>query len=218
VRARASLLDQRLQVADVRSRTHEGECDEVDADAQRKFEVVDVLASEGRDRDRDAREVDTLVRADDAADDDAAARTAVCDFFDAQPHQPVVDEHVVAGLEHLADDRGRDRKLSVRPVVGADDRDVCSRRDRHRRGQPADADLRPLQVGDQRQRAADCFLHLAQEFCAPRVLFLLAVREVQPGRIRSGLDERAQRVERVASGADRRDDLRAPGRSDGHLL
>ena len=35
------------------------------------------------------------------------------DLVDAQPDEPVVDQHVVAGLQHVADHRRRDRQLAV---------------------------------------------------------------------------------------------------------
>ena len=50
VSARACLLDQRAQIADVRGRAHERERDEVDAELERELEVGDVLARERRNR------------------------------------------------------------------------------------------------------------------------------------------------------------------------
>ena len=96
VRVRARLLDQRAQVAHVGRRAHERERDEVDAELERELEVGRVLARDRRDRQRDARQVDALVRADDAADDDLAVRAALVDVLDAQADEPVVDQHVVA--------------------------------------------------------------------------------------------------------------------------
>ena len=98
MRVRAGLLDQRAQVADVGGRADEREGHEVDADLEGELQVVHVLAGERGDRDRDAGQVHALVRADDAARDNCAARPSPLDLLDAQADQPVVDEHLVAGL------------------------------------------------------------------------------------------------------------------------
>ena len=108
-----------------------------------------------RDRERHARQVDALVRADPAADDHGAARAAAVDLVHPEPDQAVVDQDVVAGLEHVADHRRRDRQLAVgRELLGAD-RDLLTRLQHHRLRETADTELRPLQVGDHRDRAAD---------------------------------------------------------------
>ena len=121
VRVRARLLDQRAQVAHVRGRADEGERDEVDVDPERELEVARVLHRQRRDRDRDPRQVDALVRGDPPADDDGAARTAAGDLADPQPDEPVVDQDVVTGLEHVADHRRRDGQVAVGcELLGAD--------------------------------------------------------------------------------------------------
>jgi hypothetical protein len=103
------------------------------------------------------------VGADDAADDDAAARTAVLDFLDMETNVAVVDQNVVAGAEHLADDHGSDRQLPVRRVIRVDDRYLAAGGDGDRRVEVPHADLRSLEVADQRQRPADCVLDLTHE-------------------------------------------------------
>ena len=108
-RVRPCLLDQRTQVADVGGGADEGERDEVDAELERQLEVIHVLARDGRDRNRDARQVDPFVRGDDATGEHRAARAALLDRLDPQPDEPVVDQHLVPRLEHLADHRRADR-------------------------------------------------------------------------------------------------------------
>ena len=90
-------VDQLLQVAHVGSRAHERQRDEVHAEVERELEVVHVLARERRDRNRNAWDVHALVRRDDAAGDDGAARPSAFDRLDAQADEPVVDQDVVAG-------------------------------------------------------------------------------------------------------------------------
>ena len=126
VRVRAGLLDQRAQVAHVGGRAHERERDEVDAQLERELQVVHVLARERGNRDRDAGQVHALVRGDDAAVDHRAARATGLDAVDAEPHEPVVDQHVVARLEHLADHRRADRQLAVRGALGRTDDDLLA--------------------------------------------------------------------------------------------
>ena len=97
VRRRALRLDAAAQVADVVGRADERERDEVDSELEREGEVVDVLGRQGRDRQRDAGQVDALVRLDAAADHDRADGPQALDALDAKPDVPVVDEDVVAG-------------------------------------------------------------------------------------------------------------------------
>ena len=72
-RVRAGLLgSDRLQVADVgAARADERQRDEVDAELERELEVVRCPSASATGSARDAGKVDALVRADDAADDDA---------------------------------------------------------------------------------------------------------------------------------------------------
>ena len=101
--------------ANVRGRADEGERDEVDSGLECPVEVGEVLARERGDRDGDAREVDPLVRAHAAPDDDGAGRAPALDLVDAEPHEAVVDQDLVTGLEHVPDHRRSDGEL---PVAG----------------------------------------------------------------------------------------------------
>ena len=139
----AGLLDQLLEVADVGGRAHERERDEVDAEPECELEVVRVLSSQGRNRHRNARNVHALVRGDGPADDDCAACASRLDGLDAKPDEPVVDQDVVAGLEHLADHRRQDGQLSVHAsVLASRDDDLVAVGEQHRRLELADAELR----------------------------------------------------------------------------
>ena len=95
------------------------------------------------------------------------------------------------GLEHLRDRRRRDDQVALavafsRPAMNT----VAPPAEQARLAQPGDAQLRALQVGDQRERAAELSLHRAGERGAARVLVVGAVREVEadgvhPGRRRA---------------------------------
>ena len=123
--------------------------------SSRSLRVIDGIGK------RHARQVDALVRGDDAADDDLAARPAALDRLDAQLDVPVVDEHVVADLEHGAEHGGADREVAVARRVLPGDDDGVAALERDGLGEVADAELRALQVGDQRDRPAGRRLGLA---------------------------------------------------------
>ena len=216
VRMRAGLLDQGAQVAHVGSRAHEGERDEVHAELERKLEVVHVLARDRGNRDRDAGQVHALVRGDDTAFDHRAARAAGLDAVDAQPHEPVVDQHVVARLEHLADHGRADRQLAVRGALGRTDHDLFATAQRDRLVEVTDAKLGALQVGDQGDRPAELAFGFPDEPGPLAMLVVRAVREVQPRAV----DTRADQIEQLLPGRagrpDRGDDLRAARRRFGH--
>ena len=129
------------------------------------------------------------MRADRAPDDDAAARTPGGDLLDLEPHQPVVDQHLVAGTQHFADRRRRDRQLAVLSVHPDDDDDLLARQQLHRRGEVADADLRALQVADQRDGTAGALLRLPDEPRAGGVIVMRAVGKVEARGIHAGGDE-----------------------------
>ena len=58
--------------------------------------------------------------------DDRAARAPALDAVDPQADEPVVDQHVVARLEHLADHGRADRQLAVRRAVHRPDDDLLA--------------------------------------------------------------------------------------------
>ncbi len=64
------------------------------AELERELEVVDVLPCQRRDRERDAGQVDALVRDDRAADEYFTAGSAPFDVEDPELDRAVVDEDV----------------------------------------------------------------------------------------------------------------------------
>ena len=213
---RARLLDQRAQVAHVRRRAHEREGDEVHAELERKVEVVHVLPRQRGNRDRNAREVDSLVRADDPTDQHGAARAALLDRLDAKPDEAVVDEDLVPGLKHLADHRRADGQLAVGRGLAPGHDHVLPTRQRDWALELADAELRALEVGDQGDRPAGLGLGRANEPGALAMLVVRAVREVEAGAVHAGPRELRQQLGRRGGGTDRGDDLRSSGRHYRH--
>ena len=151
------------------------------------------------------------MRLDDAPDHDVAARTAALDLLDAEPDEPVVDEHVVPGLEHRPEHgRAHGQVVGLRRVL-AGDHDRVAVRELEIGVEIADAELRPLQVGDQRDRPPGRGLRLTDESRGPRVVVLRAVGEVEAGAVHAGLDQRGQDLRARRRRPDGRDDLRAAG-------
>ena len=103
---------------------------------------------------------------------------------------------------------------STSSPFGADD-DLVAPREHDRRGQVADAELRPLEVGDEREWATPVALDAPSAGGHFRMLGLCAVREVQPGGIHARGNELLDEPGRGR--AERRDDLRPARDLGGHL-
>ena len=133
---------------------------------------------------------------------------ALVDALHRQPDEPVVDQHVVSGAQDLADHGRSDRQLAVDGHLLADHEDLLVLEQHARRQQVADAELRALQVGDQRERLTGLVLHLAHHRGARRMIVVRAVRKIQADGIDTRVDERPHDVVTRRHGPDRRDDLR----------
>ena len=132
--------------------------DVVDAEPEREVEVGEVLLRQRRHRQRDAGDVHALVRLDHAAGHDLAERPLAVESLDAQADVAVVDEDLVA--RPRAPRRARRARPGGRPSrrrPGRDD-DGLADLELRRAVEVADPDLRPLEVGDERERttAAAC--------------------------------------------------------------
>ena len=169
------------------------------------------LVSEGMGT-RDAGQVHALVALDGPADDDGAHGTPVVHALHAQTNVAVVDEDVVARLEHSAHDLGSDRQVHLIPV-GAGDH-LVALREHHGSRQIADAELRPLEVGDDGEGTPSLPLDGANRSGHLRMLGVCAVGEVQPGDVHAGGDELLDAPGRGRP--ERGDDLRAARGLAGH--
>jgi glutamine phosphoribosylpyrophosphate amidotransferase len=121
-----------------------------------------------------------------ASDEHPALRAALVHLVDAETDEPVVDEDVVARHEYVSDHRGRDGQLAVRRGFLRADGDLVPLAEDDRLVQLADPELRPLQVGDERDGTADLGGDLAREPRALGVLGVRAVREVEANSIDAG--------------------------------
>ena len=175
VSVRSLLLDERLQIANVGSRPHERERDEVAAQLERKLQIAEILAGQRRDRDRNTGQVDALLRRDDSADDDSTSSAARLDLLDAETDHPVVDQHLVPRSQHLTDRRRCNRELPVPGAVPDDDGHLFPLGEVERLRKTADPELRALQVADQRKWTADLLLHVPDELRSGRVVVVRPV-------------------------------------------
>jgi hypothetical protein len=72
--------------------------------------------------------------------------------LDVQAHEAVVDQHLVARLQHLADHRRADRQLAVQGRLGGGHDHLLATPERDGLLEVADPQLRALKVGDERDR------------------------------------------------------------------
>ncbi len=116
-----------------------------------------------------------LVGRDEAADDHLAGGASALDPRHLQANTAVVDEHVVAGLQHLAEHGREDGQLAGGAVRArtADDDYLASALQIDGLLEVADAELGPLKVGDHGQGATELTLRLAHQrarsACSSRV-------------------------------------------------
>ena len=123
------------QVAHVRGRAHERERDEVDAELERELEIDDVLRRQRRDRQRDAGQIDALVRGDDAADDHLAARAARSTSPTRSRTSPSSISTSWPGFSTSPITAGATGSSPSRRASSAHDGDVLARREHDRLGE-----------------------------------------------------------------------------------
>jgi hypothetical protein len=207
-RRRVARVQELPQSPQVVGRAHERERDEVHVEVESKLEVAQVLLGEGGNGNGHPREVDPLVGLHRPADEHAGAGSAAVHLLDPQPHAPVVDQKVVAGPQHLGEN-GRADRQSPRPVLLAGDLQLVALDEHERALQLPHAELRTLEVRDQRERAPGALLRTSNGLRTLGMILVRSVREVQPGGVHARRDEPVDRACRGRGGPDRADDLRA---------
>ena len=216
VRVRVRLRDQRAQVADVGRRSHERQRDEVDAELERELEVFGVLPRErgigigtpGRFTplwELTGPPTITVQLARPFSTSRTSRRTWPSSISTSWPGRST--SLITAGLT------GRSPSLaSWAPTITIS----WPRTSDERLEEIADPELRALEVGDQRERAANLLLRVAQEPNGLRVLLVRAVGEVEAGAVHARVDQRLDRLLVRRRRPDRRDDLRAARFDRGH--
>src|SRR5207244_1783383 len=109
---------------------------------------------------------------------DSAASAARLDLLDAETDHAVVDQHLVPRPQHLTDRRRCNRELPVPGAVPDDDGHLFALGEVERLRKTADAELRALQITDQRKWTSDLLLHVPDKLRAGRVVVVRPVREV----------------------------------------
>ena len=102
------------------------------------------------------------MRPDDAARHDLAHSSRAVHAVDAEPDVAVVDEDLVTGFEHRAEDVRRNREIVRAAEVLPGDDDGRASLELGGSVELADPDLRALEVGDQRERATRLCLDRAR--------------------------------------------------------
>ena len=206
------------QLHDVGGFAHERQGDEVDAVLEHAGEVVEVLLRQASGADLAAGQVDALELVQHATVDDARVDLGAVDAQHLDLEVAVVEEDALADLHVLGQaavagaDAHRAVGLQFADNAGGDvDADVGAAFQVDRLGvaQAADADLRPLQVGED----ADGTVLFGGDAtdAGDRVgdRRVVRVRTVDAEHVRAGLHEGGDHRVLVGSGSEGRDDLRA---------
>ncbi|MNQ50433.1 hypothetical protein D3C85_643780 [compost metagenome] len=202
-----------LQLGHVLGLLHEAERHPVDAEAQGKGQILAVLGRQGRDGNDSLRHRHALAVRQLGAALDRDVGPLIRALPDPQADTPVVDQQQHAGAQGLEDFRVRHLhprlvarlrvQIEAHPVAGLDgDLDI---------GEPAQPQLRPLQVGQNAQRALQRDLGAAHSLEGGGVVLVRTMAEVQAEDVHPGLGQRLDGRGRTARGSKGRDDARAAG-------
>ncbi len=130
----------------------EGEADVVDAGLEREREVAQVLLRERGRAHVHSGEVHPLVRAEQAAADDAARDARRVDLLDTELHAAIVEEDATAGQDVPGEVRVRGRDLAGLGDGFRREDDEVARVELHGVREHAGPDLRAGEVGEDRER------------------------------------------------------------------
>lgn len=198
-----------MDVLDVASVAHEGERDDIRADAQCPAEVFDVLLGQSGDGDGDAGEVEALVVGDHAAFDDGGADPGAVHRGHFQGDLAVVDEDALTDGDVSGEARvgGTAHVAVALGLLDGDGELVSAFKQYGTFAEASQADLRTLKVGQDADAAARLVGRFANALIALLVLGVGAVAEVEAGDVHSGLDQCLDLVVRVGGGPKSADDL-----------
>src|SRR5690606_34451106 len=178
---------------------------------QRELEVHSVLFGQRRGGDGHVRQRDSLVVGDLTAVGHHAAdiRSGDLEYLDGDP--TVVDEQPVAGADLLRQPRvgAGDPGTRTRNVLTSDDDAVTGVPLDRACFEPAQADLRSLEVGEDADWPVRLLRRLAYPVDAPLVLVVVSVAEVQPSDVHARRHELTDAVKAVDGRPEGTDDLRA---------
>jgi hypothetical protein len=182
------LVDDLPDLEEVGRRPHERDPDVVDAVPEAELEVLAVLRGEDRQPDRRARKVHALVVADHAARGDATHDVLAPHLLDVQRDPAVVDQDAIPDLHVLPEAAVGDARPLGRPLhrLRRQGEPVAAAQHHAAAGERAQADLRPLEVLEDRDGLPDPDLHGSDALDRLLVLRVGAVGEVQAGDVHPG--------------------------------
>ena len=188
----------------------EGHRDDVRAGGQRPAQVGLVLLGQRGRADVDARQVDALVVGDLPADHDPQVHPAAAHAGDVELDVAVVDQDAVADPHVIGQALvGGGRLAHVTGDVLGGDRELLARDEPDRPvGEHAEADLRPLQVGEDADGPAGHVRARPYPVVNGQVVGLRAVAHVEPGDVHAGADQRGDLLLAGGRGPKGADDLR----------
>src|SRR5690348_2239296 len=201
--------DHRPQLGDVLRATHEAERDVIDPLLRGKRDVFAILLGDRGSGDGDSREVHPLVTAEQSAMEHTGHDARLGDLQHDELDETVVDQHAIADMHVLREILVGDGQLVVARVVLGREHDVAAVGQGDRRWEIPNADPRPLEIAEDRDRAAEVVGDLPNERDRRRVLLVRTVREVDAGDVEPRFHETAQRIGRRGRRPERADDLRA---------
>ena len=203
---------QTLRLGDVVGPLHEGERHPVCAQLQREGEVVAVPGRQRRDRQMGAGQVEALVIGKPPAAIDRGLGKAIAAADHPKPHPPVVQQHGIAGGKRPEDLRmgHADAVLVARRGVEIEAEGLA--RDQHRSAfaETADAQLRPLQIGHQPDRAPTFRLQRPHGVATGAVIGMAAMAHIEAENIGPGREQAGDGLRRRGCGPQRRHDLPLP--------
>jgi hypothetical protein len=165
---------------------------QVHPEREREPQVLGVLAGQRRLAHRDPGQGQALVIGHRAAFGHLADHVGSADGDDHQPHVAVVDQQPVARRDVVGQPRVRRRHppRGAGLVLGGDRDPVAGAPLDRAVGEPAEAHLRALQVGEQADRAAGPLGRRPHPLDRLLVFGVGAVAEVEPGHVHARLDQR----------------------------
>jgi len=194
---------------------YERERDDVGPGAQTPAEVGLVLVGQRGDIHGDAGQVDALVVGHVAGDDDLGRDDRALDAGDLDADLAVVDQEEVTLVDVLGEalERRADDLLRSGDVFGRDLEDVADGEEVRTFGEPAEPDLRSLQVDEDGDGTAGVIRRLAHVRQSGVVVGVVAVAEVEAGHVHTGIDDGANHLVAFGGRTQSGDDLRASHRN-----
>ena len=203
-------VDDALDLDHVFGTLDEGQRHPVDTQLKAEAQVGVVLLGQRRKRQHHARHVHALAIGDGTAGDDARLGKIRAAGLDAQAHLAVVDQEIGAHFQRREDLAVRQRRAAgvARGRQVEVEAEAVAFLERHRAvGEGAEAELGPLQVHQDADRAAEFALDLADDLVVALVIGVRAVAEVEAEDVGSGFEQRLDGFLGVAGRAERGHDL-----------